>query len=93
MLKDFGEYETSVRAQGFDEVLKRNWAAGKVTPNHVHPFDASGLVVDGEMWLTIGDETRHLVPGDTFEVPRNTTHAERYGGEGTNLFVARRHSA
>ena len=93
MLKDFGEFERSVRAQGFNEVLKRNWEAGKVVPSHSHPFDASLLVVGGEMWLTVGDETRHLVPGDSCEVPRNTTHSERYGAEGTNLFAARRHSA
>ena len=90
MLKDFEEFETSARAQGFDEVLKRDWGAGKEVPSHTHPFDASVLVVRGEMWLTVGDETRHLVPGDTFEVPRNTKHAERYGAEGTNLFAARR---
>ena len=90
MLKDFEEFETSARALGFDEVVKRDWEPGQVMPSHSHPWDASGLVVRGEMWLTVGDETRHLVTGDTFEVPRNTKHAERYGAEGTNLFAARR---
>ena len=90
MPRDFEEFETSARALGYDEVLRRNWEAGQVAASHSHPWDASVLVVEGEMWLTVGDETRHLMPGDTFEVPRNTTHAERYGAEGTSLFAARR---
>jgi hypothetical protein len=43
------------------------------------------------MWLTVGEETRHLRLGDTFELERDEPHAERYGVEGATYWVARRH--
>ena len=39
---------------------------------------------------TRGDETRHLLPGDTFQLAHGTPHAERYGPEGAIYWVARR---
>ena len=90
MPTSFGEFETSAKAQGYDEVLERKWTPGQVVASHVHAFDASAVVVQGEMWLTIGTETQHLLAGDTFELARNTPHAERYGSEGATYWVARR---
>ena len=87
----FREFEADALAQGFDECLVREWAPGAVVDLHVHPFSVEALVVRGEMWLTVGGATRHLRPGDTFEVPREVVHAERYGDEGTTFWVARRH--
>ena len=68
---------------GFDEVLSREWKPGTVLDTHTHPFSVEALVVQGEMWLTCGDETRHLRPGDTFALGFEVPHAERYGAEGT----------
>ena len=86
----FGEFETDAKSQGFDEVLERNWAPGVVLDVHVHPFAVKALVVRGEMWLTVGEDTRHLRAGDTFELERDVPHAERYGSEGATYWVARR---
>jgi quercetin dioxygenase-like cupin family protein len=44
------------------------------------------------MWLTVGAETRHLRPGDVFELERDAPHAERYGVDGATYWVARRHA-
>lgn len=90
MTKTFGDFEAGAKAQGFDEVLERKWAPDTVLETHVHPFDANALVVAGEMWLTVGADTRHLLAGDTFELARNIPHAERYGREGATYWVARR---
>jgi len=86
----YAEFERTARAAGADEVLVRVWAPGQVVTTHTHPFDADALVVQGEMWLTCGDETRHLQPGDTFALAGGTPHAERYGAEGATYWVARR---
>ena len=56
-------------------------------------FALRALVVQGEMWLTIGDCTRHLRPGDSFELDTKVPHAERYGAEGATYWVARRYAA
>jgi hypothetical protein len=90
MAVTFADFQSNVQSLGFSEVLERQWGAGTTLDTHVHPFDANALMVEGEMWLTVGDTTRHLVPGDTFELTRNTPHAERYGSEGARFWVGRR---
>lgn len=86
----FEQFEASAKAEGFDEVIQRDWAPGTVLEEHTHPFDASAVVVKGEMWLTCGGSTRHITPGGTFALARDTPHAERYGSEGASYWVARR---
>ncbi|MEJ8859056.1 AraC family transcriptional regulator [Variovorax robiniae] len=86
----FQDFEASALAQGFDEVLERVWEPGQVVDTHTHPFAVKALVVRGEMWLTEGDRTRRLAPGDRFELDYAAPHAERYGSEGATYWVARR---
>jgi mannose-6-phosphate isomerase-like protein (cupin superfamily) len=86
----FEEYETAALAQGFDEVLVRQWGPSSVQAPHVHPFAVKALVVDGEMWLTVGEETRHLQAGDSFEMESQVLHSERYGEAGATYWAARR---
>ena len=86
----FGEFESAARARGFTEVLERQWAAGTVIDTHTHPFAVEARVVQGELWLTVGDNTRHLQPGDSFALDREVKHAERYGSVGATYWVARR---
>ncbi|MCU0763702.1 MAG: cupin domain-containing protein [Hydrogenophaga sp.] len=86
----FSDFRAQALAEGFDEALERVWAPGTVLDTHTHPFGASALVVQGEMWLTAQGNTRHLVPGDRFALDRNEPHAERYGTEGATYWVARR---
>lgn len=88
----FGEFEADARAQGFDEVLERDWAPLTVLDTHVHPFAVKALVVRGEMWLSVGSDTQHLRAGEAFELEREVPHAERYGNEGATYWVARRNA-
>jgi quercetin dioxygenase-like cupin family protein len=57
--------------------------------SHTHST-AQAVVVQGEMWLKVGDEERHLQPGDEFTLLKDTPHEERYGPEGATYWVARR---
>ena len=86
----FAEFEAHARAQGYDEVLVREWAPGQVVGTHTHPFDASALVVRGLLWLTFDGQERALAPGQTFQLARGTPHEERYGPEGATFWVARK---
>ena len=87
----FQAFETEARAQGFDEVVERRWPPDTVLDTHTHPFAVSALVVEGEMWLTVGGTVRRLRPGDEFALEGDVPHAERYGAEGATYWVARRH--
>jgi quercetin dioxygenase-like cupin family protein len=86
----FQDFEQQARKEGFDEVVERDWPPATELDTHTHAFAVKAVVVRGEMWLTVGDSTRHLHAGDTFELARDAPHAERYGSEGTKYWVARR---
>lgn len=45
-----------------------------IPPLHSHPNEQMGMVIEGEVTLTIGQETRKLKKGDAFWVPPNTPH-------------------
>ena len=85
------QFRADMLAAGYDEVLERQWAPGKVVDTHTHPFEANAIVVQGAMWLAIdGGPEKRLAPGDRFHLPPNMPHCERYGAEGATYWVARR---
>ena len=71
-------------------MLEREWPPLTVLASHTHPFALKARVVQGEMWLSVGQEMQHLLPGDEFALERDVPHAERYGTEGATYWVARR---
>jgi len=87
----FADFEADARARGFDEVAERVWQAGTHVAVHGHPFAVEALMVQGELTLTIDDETRVLRRGDRFALVADQPHAEQYGGEGATYWAARRH--
>jgi quercetin dioxygenase-like cupin family protein len=86
----FAEFEARARADGYAEVLERRWAPGTVLDTHTHDFAVRALVTQGQMWLSCGQDTRHLAAGDRFALEAGVPHAERYGDEGATVWVARR---
>lgn len=89
MKPTFEAFAAEQRAIGCDEVIERSWKPGTVIETHTHPFSVRALVVQGEMWLTVGERVQHLRAGDRFELAREVPHAERYGAEGATYWVAR----
>jgi quercetin dioxygenase-like cupin family protein len=87
--KNFEEFSAQALDEGFDEILVREWKPNHETPTHEHPFDVRAQMVQGEFWLTLGDKVLHLLPGDTFRVPRHTPHSEKYGPQGATFWAAR----
>eukprot|EP01030_Chromulinospumella_sphaerica_P008810 gene8810-8621_t len=83
---DFDTFSSTAKASGFDEVLERRWEANTWLDTHTHPFDVQALVTEGEFWLTVDGQTRHLRPGDAFHLARNVAHAERYGPQGATYW-------
>ena len=49
---------------------------GNVAP-HRHG-EQWGVVVEGEMELTIGGQTRRYLPGDSYRIPANVEHAATF---------------
>ena len=90
-LPEFTAFRDHALAHGYDEVAERSWPPNEVVATHTHPFGVHALVTRGELWLTVGEDTRHLVTGDTFDLRHDVPHAERYGPQGATYWVARRH--
>lgn len=60
--------------------LMANWvtiAPNQAIPVHQHPHEQIGVIQEGGMELTIGDETRILLPGDAYSIPPNLPHGGR----------------
>ncbi|MFZ6772129.1 cupin domain-containing protein [Undibacterium sp. SXout7W] len=89
-MKDFETFKDEKLRLGFDEVLVRHWEPDTENKMHSHPFDTDAVVVQGEYWLTMGGQIRHLKTGDAFKVPRNIMHSEKYGHEGAVFWAARK---
>ena len=95
---DFQQFEAAAHAEGYTEVITREWPPHTVLDTHTHPFDAKAYVVSGELWLTADTDTshgtkkhtQHITAGQRFELARNIPHDERYGAEGATYWVARR---
>lgn len=48
--------------------------AGAEVPLHSHPHEQGGILLEGKVALTIGDETRVVLPGSMFIIPPNVPH-------------------
>ena len=48
---------------------------GAMLPLHRHPHEQTGYLVSGRLDLTIGNETRQQVPGDSWCIPVDTEHS------------------
>ncbi len=86
----FDQFKNTKLADGFDEVLLREWAHDFANDPHTHPFDTEALVAQGEFWLTVDGHTTHYPTGSTFALARGVLHAERYGAQGAVFWAARK---
>jgi quercetin dioxygenase-like cupin family protein len=58
-------------------------------PEHRHPQEQLGMVVRGELTLTIGDsESRLRRPGDMWVIPSDVPHSVVVGPEGCSVVEA-----
>ena len=57
-------------------------APNALVPEHQHPHEQFGLLLEGEVDFTIGGERKHLVPGDYYIIPGNTPHKVETGPNG-----------
>jgi quercetin dioxygenase-like cupin family protein len=53
-----------------------------VVPEHRHDNEQLGLVIQGNVTFTVGDETRELGPGGTWRIPSNVPHSCIAGPDG-----------
>ena len=65
--------------------LMANWVTiepNREMPRHQHPHEQLGIMLEGAMELTLGDETRVIRAGDAYTIPPNLPHNARTLDEG-----------
>ena len=50
------------------------WDTGAEVPLHSHPHEQGGILLEGKLQLTIGDETRVVEPGAMYIIPPHVLH-------------------
>ena len=53
--------------------------ANAVIPDHSHPHEQGGIVLEGELDFTIAGETRLVKPGDLYIIPGGVSHSVQVG--------------
>jgi quercetin dioxygenase-like cupin family protein len=80
----------SIHSIGGDQVLlcRVTYEAGTTVARHAHEHTEQVMaIVDGEVTMTVGEETRALRPGDVAVVNRGIEH-ELYSEGGVTFFEA-----
>ncbi|MDI3340971.1 MAG: cupin domain-containing protein [Sphaerobacter sp.] len=65
--------------------LMLNWvriAPNQTMPAHQHPHEQAGVMLEGTLELTIGEETRVLRPGMAYTIPGGVVHSARTFADG-----------
>lgn len=84
------EFIEALKREGFAEVVTVTRDPQGALDEHTHPFEAKALILFGELTLRVG-ETDHLYKaGDTFHLPANQAHSEKYGPDGVQYLVGRK---
>lgn len=76
--------------EGFAEIVTVDREPGGALDSHEHPFEAKALIVEGELWIRVGEEERLYKVGDVFHLAAHLVHAERYGPQGVRYLVGRK---
>ena len=71
----------TIRTMWGDKVMMSlvETAPNAVVPNHNHPHEQAGVMIQGEFEMTIGDETRLLRAGDAYVIPGGVEHSVKCG--------------
>ncbi len=65
--------------------MMANWVRiepNREMPRHQHPQEQLGVMLEGSLELTIGDDTRLLKPGDAYTIPGDVAHHARTYDDG-----------
>jgi len=57
-------------------------APGALVPEHTHPHEQLGLILEGDAEFWVGEDRRRLHPGDAYRIPPNAPHGARGGASG-----------
>ncbi|HYN87941.1 MAG TPA: cupin domain-containing protein [Ardenticatenaceae bacterium] len=87
--RDFKELVPGIRARTFwgERMLVAvvDIAPNAVLPNHSHPHEQAGTMIEGQMEMTIAGQSRTLKAGDVWVIPGGVEHSAVGGDAGARV--------
>jgi quercetin dioxygenase-like cupin family protein len=84
------EFEASLRADHYGEIVTVEKPVGYSMGEHQHPFDACALITAGAISITVKGVERAYGVGDVFRLAAGTPHLESAVAHGVTYLVGRR---
>lgn len=81
------EWEEQLHAEGFAKTFVWQDPPNAYYPNHTHATETAHIILDGEMTLTTGGETRTYGAGERCDVSAGAIHSARMGPNGCRYIV------
>jgi quercetin dioxygenase-like cupin family protein len=87
METDQKSLERQLRSEGF--LVTYVWQDGPdaIYADHTHGTETAHIILDGEMTLTQGGETRTFHSGERCDVPAGAVHSAKMGPRGCRYLV------
>ena len=76
-----GRFDAYRLAAAGADVLSASYPAGPHIPAHTHATDNHGVIIRGELLLSIEGRTEHYGVGDWYHVPAGVEHAAAFEQE------------
>jgi mannose-6-phosphate isomerase-like protein (cupin superfamily) len=87
---DLKSLEQQLHQEGFPHTYLWQDGPDAFYPDHTHATETAHIILDGEMTLTCGGETRTFVAGDRCDIPARAVHSARMGNRGCRYLVGER---
>ncbi len=81
------ELEEQLHKEGFTGTYVWRDGPHAFYPGHTHPTMTAHIILEGEMSLTMGQETRTYRVGERCDVPAGTVHSARMGPNGCKYLI------
>jgi len=84
---DDRELERQLRAEGFKRAYVWQDAPRVHYPAHTHAGLTAHIILDGEMTLTVGGQSRTYRSGERCDVPAGAVHSAHMGPDGCRYLI------
>ena len=89
-MADLKPLEQQLHREGFSRTYVWQDGPDAFYPDHTHSQETAHIILDGEMTLTQGADTRTFGPGQRCDVPAGAVHSARMGPRGCRYLIGER---
>lgn len=87
---DVHKLEDRLRKEGFANTYIWQDGPGVTYSDHTHAVETAHIILEGEMTLTTGGETKTFGAGERCDVPAGAVHSARMGPKGCRYLIGER---